>query len=506
MGYLFAGCVFWGAGAWGLYAVRPNSKWNGKAITERGPKGRALLWAFTTAVVLLCVLPMSLAPAWNGEKPEHRDQYEVMAESILQGRIDMAYDDTDPRLLAMENPYDPAARKALGVSFHWDHAFYNGHYYMYFGVVPVFLLFLPFRLLTGMALTTYHATQVFTALFIVGLFRLFRFLAERFFPSLPWAVYLSLSAGFSIMSTWFIVGMPALYCTAISAGICLEVWSLFFFAQAVWGGKGPGQSVGYGALGGLLGALAFGCRPPVALANLLAVPLLLYWLRGKKRCLATAGQVALVILPYVVVGAALMAYNYARFENPFEFGQSYQLTISDQSQYGSPLSRLDPVQLAKGLYHNFLWAAPLKDTFPYIWYSSVLVNFPICVLGYLMVLRRGVWRGLVETRLTGFMAVLLLVPPLITVAQVLMSPHLLERYRSDFYWLVGLFCFIAFGLFCHSLDGPAKKLWASLLSALGIVTTYQAFFLWCIPHDQNFTWYSPDTLERISKAICFGLC
>ena len=51
----------------------------------------------------------------------------------------LEYEDVDPRLSEMENPYDPQARKELGIYYHWDHAFYNGKYYMYFGIVPVVL-------------------------------------------------------------------------------------------------------------------------------------------------------------------------------------------------------------------------------------------------------------------------------------------------------------------------------------------------------------------------------
>lgn len=506
MKYFLAGCLFWGAGVFGMYAVRPNAKWNGTAITVLGRKEKAFLAALLAALILLCVLPMSLTPTWNGEEPGHRNQYEVMAESLLKGHLYMDYDDIDPQLLAMENPYDPAMREALGVSLHWDHAFYNGHYYMYFGVVPVFLVFLPYRLLTGMALTTYHATQVFTALFILGLFRLFYFLAKRFFPSLPWPVYLSLSTAFSLMSVWYIVGVPALYCTAISSGICMEVWSLFFFAKAVWGSSGQWKPVGYGALGSLCGALAFGCRPPVALANLVAVPLLACYLRGKKWGLGLLRQVVLVALPYVLVGGALMAYNYARFETPFEFGQSFQLTIADQSHYGSVLENFDLAVAIKGLFYNFIWAAPLKGEFPYIGYSSVLMNFPLCILGYVTALRRATWQGMRENRLVGFMVALCATPVVITVMDVLMSPLLLERYRSDLYWLVGLFCFMAFGLFCHSLTGPAKRMCGFLLSLIGIATAYQAFFLWCFPADMNYTYYYPKMLERIGRVVCLGFC
>lgn len=78
---------------------------------------------------------------WNGKIPGHRDQYERMAQSILNGHLYLEYEDVDPRLSEMENPYDPQARKELGIYYHWDHAFYNGKYYMYFGIVPVVFCF-----------------------------------------------------------------------------------------------------------------------------------------------------------------------------------------------------------------------------------------------------------------------------------------------------------------------------------------------------------------------------
>lgn len=59
-----------------------------------------------------------------------------MADSLLEGHLYLDYSDVDPRLLRMENPYNPEARTEQGVAVHWDHAWYEGHYYMYFGIVP----------------------------------------------------------------------------------------------------------------------------------------------------------------------------------------------------------------------------------------------------------------------------------------------------------------------------------------------------------------------------------
>ena len=211
--------------------------------------------AFITIVI--CILPMGELPLWNGEQPDHRNQYELMAEAILDGRIDFAYGD-EAELEKLENPYDPNERAQSGVYYHWDHAYYDGHYYMYFGIVPVFLVFLPYRIITGTALTTFHATQIFTAVIILGIFSLFWLLAKLFFKKLNFGLYLALSVAFSCMSVWYASAEPALYCTAITAAIALEVWSIFFFVWAVYLEKNENKQILLAGVGALLGALVFG--------------------------------------------------------------------------------------------------------------------------------------------------------------------------------------------------------------------------------------------------------
>ena len=52
----------------------------------------------------------------------------------------------------MKNPYDTIALQAAGIGYRADYAYHNGKYYVYFGIVPVLLLYLPYYLLTGGAL------------------------------------------------------------------------------------------------------------------------------------------------------------------------------------------------------------------------------------------------------------------------------------------------------------------------------------------------------------------
>ena len=77
------------------------------------------------ATILVCILPMGLSPVWNGEDPGHRNQYEILADSILNGHVSVKDGEASQELIDMENPYDPHARAQLGVSYLWDYAFYS---------------------------------------------------------------------------------------------------------------------------------------------------------------------------------------------------------------------------------------------------------------------------------------------------------------------------------------------------------------------------------------------
>lgn len=454
-------------------------------------KGCAVLAAVIT--IAICILPMSALPLWNGERPDHRNQYELMAEAILEGRVDFAYGD-EGELAKLENPYDPVERKESGVIYHWDHAFYNGHYYMYFGVVPVFLVFLPYRIVTGHALTTFHGTQIFTAVFIVGIFFLFWLLAKLFFTKLPFIVYLFLSAAFSVMSVWYAVAEPALYCTAITAAIALEVWSLYFFIRAVYQEETENRQIIFAAVGALLGALVFGCRPPIALANVLVIPLLVVFLQKRTITRQLIGKLVMAATPYAVVALGLMAYNYTRFDSPFEFGQAYQLTSADQSNYGGALDAAQFLRVINGIGSNFFAFNNIKESFPYLQTSSVFFNFPIVMLSLIAIFPL-VYQQAKEAKILPFLLTLLLTTLVITAIDVLWSPYLLERYRMDIYFLLGIGCFLLYGLWYSSSE--SKRGLSVLLVMFAIIIIISSFLL-CLRRVDS---YYPEKVMLIAKIL-----
>ncbi len=502
---LLAGIFLWGVFFAVLLCLRPGSPLHTVSFEIKNRRKTEYLSAAVLAMtILLCVLPMGLSPSYNGEKPDYMNQYELLAESFMEGHLYIDYDDIDPELLALDNPYDPDAREAADVSFHWDHAFYNGRYYMYFGVVPVFLLFLPYRLITGTSLTTYHATQIFVALFICGVFSLFYMLGRAFFKRLSLGLYLSLSAAFSFISVWYAVSAPALYCTAISAAICLEIWSFFFFIRAVFVCEKESTSIRYAFWGSLTGALAFGCRPPIALANLFVLPLLAVFLKGRTLTFRLGKQLVLAASPYLVVGALLMLYNYARFDNPFEFGQAYQLTIADQSHYGSFFSRFQPLKTFDSICKFFVGYTPMSDQFPFVTFDGTLLNFPILVLPLFGIASEGVRGEIRENRLRYCIMSLFLIPLLIAFTDVLWAPTVLERYHMDVYWILCLLCFLVTGLYYQNLAAKTAKKFSCVLSVWAFLTICKCIFMFLVPYDYNFTFYYVEALEKIRKIFMLG--
>ena len=107
---------------------------------------------------------------WDGKSTVSfvYQQYGALAHSLLNGRLDL---EADPpaALLALENPYDAGARDAAQLNdIHWDHDFYNGRYYVYFGIVPCLLFQLPFEALTGIQNLAYAPCMVVLGLLLLA--------------------------------------------------------------------------------------------------------------------------------------------------------------------------------------------------------------------------------------------------------------------------------------------------------------------------------------------------
>ncbi len=457
-----------------------------------------IIWV--VIMISVCCLGMELSPIWTGRVPTHRNQYEIMTQSLLNRHLYMDID-PDSKLLELENPYDPQARKEAGVGFKFDHAFYNGRYYMYFGIVPVFILFLPFRIIFGRSLAAFHATQIFTAFIIIGFFLLFNFLRKKFFPKIGNFTFISLATAFCSFSIWYFVDAPALYCTAISSAVCMMVWSFYFYFRAVFDDFSFNNRILFAIAGAFFGALAFGCRPPVAIANLTAVPLFVVFLKNNKTSSKEWRKILLIALPYIIIGVLLMMYNYARFDDPFEFGQKYQLSNWDQKEY-SLLNGLGLIKQVNGFIKMFIQTKDLSVVFPYVQHSGIFFEFPVFLISIgALIFSNSTRTRLKEKNWLFFLLTAGLAIILITIVEIAMSPLIEERYHFDLNYLIAISTFLVIGFFyIEAGDGSIRK-YNIVFTILSLITILTAVLLFFVPYDFNFTAYYPETLDHIREIM-----
>ena len=269
----------------------------------------------------------------------------------------------------------------------------------------------------------------------------------------------------------------------------MEVWSIYFFARAAWSDDSRRIFFAEIFIGAVLGALAFGCKPTVALANFLVLPLLpKFFVKDDPR------KIFLVLsVPYFFTGAALMAYNFLRFDNVFEFGQAYQLTVTDQHAYGKFSERFNLSSQINGLLENFFGVdnSATGDNKPSGALRYVLFWLPIFLL------TRDLRSALSINKLIGVVVALILTPILITMFQIQWTPFLLERYRLEIYWLLALLSFISLGF----LSACRKKFLNFGLCVLCLVTIFQCLNLFFIPNDLNFAAIYPELRPTLLKIL-----
>ena len=451
--------------------------------------------------IFVLVYPMSLNWVWDEGSWGHHGQYEKMAEAILDGHLYMDYE-VDPKLLALDNPYDRVAREAAGVHYEFDHAFYAGHYYMYFGVAPVFLLFVPAKLL-GITLASSEGTQVFAAIAVAGFFALFDVLRRKYAKELSFAGYLAFSAATSFVSLWYAVKYPALYCTAIVSGIALAVWGLYFAVKE------------NAFLAALCGALVFGCRPTIGFVSILYLPLIWQFVRNKWSDLNKAKKWRSVLgfcLPYVIVAALLMTYNYARFHNPFEFGQSYQLTLVDQHQYMGESFTFGKefwMRLWADIKFYFVAWTPLGERFPYIHEDGFLYLFPIVLLGLVAFVpkiktRKGEQiddesscNQMPCTQIRGFALSILITVLAIMLLQTKWSPNVLRRYAMDFGFLLMILAFLGICRMLELAKGKVVKWMNALVIGLSVLACLVCVLLFFATGESAMADMHPELIDKI---------
>ena len=262
-----------------------------------------------------------------------------------------------------------------------DYAFYNGKYYCYFGCAPVVLLYVPYYELTGNVLPLNWAYCIMTEAVIVTLFGLILTLVRKFCKRPPlillllglvsavagsgvlfglnysdryhlciltgmFGLFLALWTGFAAMySTQSVRTTKQLRKLALRAKQCggveeteepMPVSSYTIREQKNWKRF---VLLAVSAIGTVITAAS---RPNLLVYVLILVPVFLQYLLFRKeiRLSVRLTSAACYLVPAIAGAAVIMWYNQIRFDDPFQFGSIYQMTVDNTAANKITLSRL----------------------------------------------------------------------------------------------------------------------------------------------------------------------
>ena len=423
----------------------------------------------------------------------------------------------------LSNPYDWSLRTLENESGEWDHVYYNGKYYSYYGVAPVFVLFLPYHAMTGNYFPTDIAVLIFSVVGTIFLMLTYLELIKRFFKKIPANMVLS---GMVVMlascGVFYLTGRTLFYEISISSGFMFTTLGAFLMLSSgvIEGGKLNRVKIAFSSLCFGLAVLS---RPTLAVYAVCAAGFFIYRIvlgikakeKGWVLTAVTAG------VPLFACAVFQMWYNMARFGSPFDFGITYSVTINDFTRNDFYL-----IFVFISLFAYLFNAPILSPTYPFVssnlnklgangyYFNDVgtaagIVYLATPVLGYL--LGGKALKKIPEKKDRIKYALMVGVPcllmPLIIICSVWESGYAI-RYTADFTWeiLTGALI-ILFFLYLKSENETKKKYLAKALAVCAVsAVLLNMFFVFNFTFDaepSHSTNFAPDMAYMLERMLAF---
>lgn len=259
--------------------------------------------------------------------------YVQQFDAFQKGQVHLDVD-PDPRLVELENPYDPAQRK--GISYMWDRAYYNGNYYCYFMIAPIITVYYPhyvvFKSLPSDDVTMRIFTVMTALFFSLSVIKWADINAKRL--PIPILYIVTISALFSTQ-VFLMSSYPIFYYIATVAGMAFTSLFTYLFICALAAKNKKVRNLLFISAGAAY-SLVFLSRINMALLPAFAILPVIWFkiikpnIKEKKTILTDLISLG---VPIAFAGIFQMWFNYARFDSVFNFGAYYQLTVGDVSQY-----------------------------------------------------------------------------------------------------------------------------------------------------------------------------
>ena len=382
----------------GLFAVflGPNSPLWRWRLDDWGGFEIGTLCVSTLLIMLFYVLIFYMSDSWNiwtGSSATGAywgsftsfNQYGNLANSLLHGHTWLDLPVPAP-LKAMQNPYDPLSRMKVieqnpGMKVYWDHAFYNGKYYCYFGVIPAIIFFMPFQLITGKEMESCWAILIAVLIAAVFASLLLVRMCKIWFPNI--------SFGAVLLASWMLgIGGGILYHVFTASFYSVPEASSYMFSMAgLWcwfeslrqrkeDGDRKRVDAWWIFFGSLFMACNLGCRPSYIFLCFLAIPIFWTAVFKDRTLFSKRGLFATIwaFVPFFLVFIPLFLYNFVRFRSFFTFGNTYQLTGFDATH-----PAFTRMSAAQGIFYYLFQPMNLTTSFPFVGLTSTpsAIFYPI---------------------------------------------------------------------------------------------------------------------------------
>lgn len=450
------------------------------------------------------------------EPDNYRIYNEKFVNSIYHGSLALEEKPSE-ELMDLENPYDDLERSKLerGKDYLWDTAYYKGNYYVYFGILPLLVFFLPYYIVTKRYLDMAIVIFILSMFIFILIKEILLKLINRYFPKISFKfVVCSLIMLCSGSLILYADGMSRFYELAILSALVCVLLGIYFILKSLEQDEKKYLNIFWGSL---LLALSVACRPTALLVSLLILPYLIQLLiinikkfKSDKmpllKLLVSAG------IPYITVGILLMIYNYARFENPFEFGAKYQLTVINM---GALKSRI--FAIPTGIIANIFSIPNFIPDFPFIMNHNKLLEFygyyyienmigglfiiaPICFMNFWVIKAN---KKTENRELKFIINSLVIVGSLIVIISIMMAGSN-QRYLIDYAWMFILSGILIFMIIFNSLKSDeAKNILKKIFGTITIFTFIIGILSGIVSEKENMKNYSAKTYYKTKYTICF---
>lgn len=504
----------------GIYSLL-NLKFFRKEIKARNYKQITVLVIIIN--VFIIILASILLLVCRAEGVELNEAYKKdFVESLKSEKVNLELGQKALETVnEVDSPYDynqmekyfEEDKQNRGIMF--DTAYFNGKFYLYYGILPALILFLPVNILFGEYLNISVGIFIFLAFGAIYTVKLLKEIINRYYKNIPVALIIILSA-FMLFNNKILWTMsrPQVYELVISAGYCFVMAGMYTFFKYLNNRKKIQLFISC-----LLMALAVACRPTTLLISIIILVFLTKDLIKKiknNEKKEARNIIITAITPYIIVGILLMTYNYIRFNNIFEFGANYQISVTDFRTFGFNIKRA-----FIGLTDYFLSPIKIIPEFPFVtsenwqpeytgfYYSQSIGGgyFATSLIGIVLLLIPTIKNKIKKYSKEMYQLIIVLITIGIILAIIESNKAgSIGRYMMDFIWLFNIATSLVILFIYKNIQSEElKQIFIKILCTVVLISCGVNWLMTFSAENYLIKKFSLEVYHFIKYMICFWI-